>query len=128
MKKAILDVKISYCRCSKWNRKVSFQHLKQNLISNSTSNNTNTVNLSSINSVNVINGNYQNHLVLRKLFVKVVPSYQLYLTCSLMTFLINVINMESLLMIYCGGLFADDIMLCALTRSQLNKLLKFVSK
>jgi len=29
--KAISGVKISYCKCSKWNHKVSFQHLKQNL-------------------------------------------------------------------------------------------------
>ena len=28
----------------------------------------------------------------------------------------------------CGGLFADDIVLCAPTRSQLKKLLKFASK
>jgi len=51
-------------------------------------------------------------------------SHQFYLTCSLMTFLIDVINMESLLVINvvlcCGGLFffffffffADDIVLC----------------
>ena len=56
--KVISGVKISYCRCSKWNHKVSFQHLKQNLISNSTFINTNSANLSSINLVNVINGNH----------------------------------------------------------------------
>jgi len=28
----------------------------------------------------------------------------------------------------CGGLFADDIVLCAPTRSQLKKLLKFASR
>ena len=28
----------------------------------------------------------------------------------------------------CGGLFADDIVLCAPTRSQLKKLLKFANK
>jgi len=28
----------------------------------------------------------------------------------------------------CGGLFADDIVLCAPTKSQLNKLLKLASK
>ena len=42
---------------------------------------------------------YQNHLVLRMEYVKVVPSHQFCLTCSLMTFLINVINMESLFVI-----------------------------
>ena len=58
MKKAISRVKISYCRCSKWNHKISFQHLKQNLISNNTSNNTNSVKPCSTNLVNVINVNY----------------------------------------------------------------------
>jgi len=43
--------------------------------------------------------NYQNHLVLRKVFIKVVSSHQFCLTCSLMAILINVINMESRLMI-----------------------------
>jgi hypothetical protein len=45
--------------------------------------------------------NYRNHLVLRKEFikVKVVLSHQFYLTCSLMMFLIIVINTESLLVI-----------------------------
>jgi len=38
---------------------VSFQDLKQNLISISTSNNTNSLNLSSTNLVNVINGNHE---------------------------------------------------------------------
>jgi len=57
--KAIVGVKISYCKCSKWNNKVSFQHLKQNLISNNTSNNTNSANLSSTNLVNVINANHE---------------------------------------------------------------------
>ena len=57
--KAIAGVKISYCRCSKWNHKVFFQHLKQNLISNNILNNTNSANLSSTNLVNVINDNYE---------------------------------------------------------------------
>jgi len=48
---------MSYRRCSKWNHKVSFQHLNQNLISNNTSKNTNSVNPSSTNLVYVINGN-----------------------------------------------------------------------
>ena len=48
-----------YCRCSKWNHNVFFRHLKQNLISNNTSNNINTVNLSSINLVNVNNCNHE---------------------------------------------------------------------
>ena len=56
-KKALSEVKISYCRCSKWNHKVSFRHLKLNLISNNTSNDINTVNLSSTNLVNANNGN-----------------------------------------------------------------------
>jgi len=29
--KVISGVKISYCRCSKWNHKVSFKHLKTNI-------------------------------------------------------------------------------------------------
>jgi len=57
-KNALSGVKISYRRCSKWNHKVSFWHLKQKLISNNTSNDINTVNLSSTNFVNVINGNH----------------------------------------------------------------------
>ena len=45
--------------------------------------------------------NYQNRLVLKKerCFVKVIPSHQFYLTCSLMISLITVINMKSLLVI-----------------------------
>ena len=58
-KKALSGVKISYCRCSKWNHKVSFWHLKQNLISNNTSNDINSVNLSSTNLVNVNIGNHE---------------------------------------------------------------------
>jgi len=58
-KKALSGVKISYRRCSKWNHKVSFRHLKQNLISNNTFNDINTVNLSSTNLVNVNNGNHE---------------------------------------------------------------------
>jgi len=58
-KKALSGVKISYRRCSKWNHKVSFLHLKQNLISNNKSNDINTVNLSSTNLVNVNNGNHE---------------------------------------------------------------------
>ena len=53
--KEISGVKISYCRCSKWNHKVSFQHLKLNLISNIT----NSENLSSTNLIHVINGNHE---------------------------------------------------------------------
>lgn len=56
--KAISGFKFSYCRSSEWNDKVSFQHLKLNLISDNLSNNTNSANLSSINLVNVIKGNY----------------------------------------------------------------------
>ena len=55
----ISGVKISYWWCSIWNHKVSFQHLKQNLISNNTSKNTNSVNLCSTNLINVIYGNYE---------------------------------------------------------------------
>ena len=58
-KKALSGVKISYCWCSKWYHKVSFRHLKLNLISNNTSNDINTVNLSSTNLVNVNNGNHE---------------------------------------------------------------------
>ena len=58
-KKALSGVKISYCRCSKWNHKVSFRHLKLNLISNNTSNDINTVNLGSTSLVNVNNGNHE---------------------------------------------------------------------
>jgi len=58
-KKALSVVKISYCRCSKWNHKVFFRYLKQNLISYHTSNDINTVNLSSTNLVNVNNGNHE---------------------------------------------------------------------
>jgi hypothetical protein len=58
-KKALSGVKISYNRCSKWNHKVSFRHLKQNLISINTSNDINTVNLSSTNLVNANNGNHE---------------------------------------------------------------------
>ena len=58
-KKVLSEVKISFCRCSKWNHKVSFRLLKQNLISNNTSNDINTVNLSSMNLVNVINDNHE---------------------------------------------------------------------
>jgi len=58
--KVVSGVKISYRRCSKWNHKVSFQHLKQNLISNNTFNDINKVNLSSTNLVNVNNnGNHE---------------------------------------------------------------------
>jgi len=74
--------------------------------------------------------NYQNHLILRKEFVKVVPSHQFCLTCSLMIFLI-IVNKYGISIgdkRCCGGLFADDIVLCAPTRSQLKKLLKFASK
>ena len=56
---ALSGVKISYHRYSKWNHKVSFRHLKQNLIFNNTSNDIKTVNLSSTNLVNVINGNHE---------------------------------------------------------------------
>jgi len=44
----------------------------------------------------------------------VVPFHQFYLTCSLMTFLINVINMEKSIgdKHCCGGLFSDSIVLC----------------
>ena len=58
---ALTGVKISYRRPydSKWNHKVFFWHLKQNLISNNTSNGTNSVNLSSTNLVYIINGNYE---------------------------------------------------------------------
>ena len=56
---ALSGIKISYRRCSKWNHKVSFRHLKQNLISNNTSNDINTVSLSSTNLVNVNNGNHE---------------------------------------------------------------------
>ena len=56
---ALSGVKISYRRYSQWNHKVSFRHLKQNLISNNTSNDINTVNLSSTNLVNVINDNHE---------------------------------------------------------------------
>ena len=59
VQKALSGVKISYSRCSKWNHKVSFRHLKQNLISNNTSNDINTANLSSTNLVNVNNGNHE---------------------------------------------------------------------
>jgi len=53
------ELKISYCRCSKWNPKISFQHLKQDSISNNPSNNTNSANLSSTNLVNVMNANHE---------------------------------------------------------------------
>jgi len=39
--------------------KVSFQHLKLNLISNNSSNITNSANLSSTNLIHVINGNHE---------------------------------------------------------------------
>jgi len=52
---AISEDKISYCRCSKWNHKISFQHIKQSLIYNNIPNNTNSENLNSTNLVNVIN-------------------------------------------------------------------------
>jgi hypothetical protein len=73
---------------------------------------------------------YRNHLILGKEFVKVVPYHQFCLTCSLMIFLIIVINMASLLVInvVVEVFFADDIVLCAPTRSQLKKLLKFASQ
>ena len=58
-KKALSGVKFSNCKCSNWNHKVSFRHLKQNLISNNTSNDINTVNLSSTNLVNANNGNHE---------------------------------------------------------------------
>jgi hypothetical protein len=41
------------------NHKVSFRHLKQNLISNNTSNDINTINLSSTSLVNVINDTHE---------------------------------------------------------------------
>jgi len=58
-KKSIWEVKILYCRCSKWNHKVSFQHLKQIIISNITSNNTNSANLRSTNLENFIIANHE---------------------------------------------------------------------
>jgi len=48
-----------------------------------------------------------------------------------MTFLINVINMKYLMVINAAVevfFFADDIVLCALTRSQLKKKLKKLLK
>jgi len=71
--------------------------------------------------------NYGNHLILRMEFVKVVSSHQLYLTCSLMTFLINMINMEFLLVINAiveVFFFADNIVLLLQQDSQLKKLVK----
>jgi len=56
-----------------------------------------------------------NHLILRKEFVKV------FNNCNKYGISISDIRC-------CGGLFADDIVLCAPTRSQLKKLLKFASK
>jgi hypothetical protein len=70
--------------------------------------------------------NYQNHLVLRKVFFKVVP-----LSPILFNLFINAIFNRcdkygiSIGDKWCyGGLFVDDIVLCAPTRSQLKKLLK----
>jgi len=57
--KTISGVKISYRRYSKWNHKVSFQHLKPNLISNNSYKIINSANLCSINLINVINANHE---------------------------------------------------------------------
>jgi len=51
-----------------------------------------------------------------------------YITYPLMTFLINVTDMESQLVTNAPDLFADDIVLCAPTWSKLKKLLKLPSK
>jgi len=67
-----------------------------------------------------VDGNYQNHLVLRKMFVKFVPSHQLYLTCSLMIFIINVINMESLLVINIVVEVFLKMTLCYVLQQDLN--------
>ena len=61
--------------------------------------------------------NYQNHLLLRKVFVRVVPSRQFCLIFSLITFLINVINMESLLEISFVMEVSLQMTLCVPTRS-----------
>jgi len=74
--------------------------------------------------------NYQNHLVLRKVFVKVVPSHQFFFKL----FIDDIFNKCDKYGIFigdklcCGGLFADDNVLCTPTRSQLKKLLKLTSK
>jgi len=73
--------------------------------------------------------NYQNHLILRKDFAKVVPSpilfnlfiNEIFNNCDKYGISIGVKRC-------CGGLFADDIVLYAPTRSQLKKLLKLSSK
>jgi len=62
--------------------------------------------------------NYRNHLVLRKVFVKVIPSFQFFLNLFINDIFnkcdkygISIGNRRC-----CGGLFTDDIVLCAPTR------------
>jgi len=69
---------------------------------------------------------YRNHIILRKEFVKVVPSYQFYFNLFINDIFNNCneygISIDDKRC--CGGLFADDIVLCAPTRSQLKKIVK----
>jgi len=73
---------------------------------------------------------YRNHIILRKEFVKIVPSHQFCLTCSLMIFLIIVMNMASLLMInVVVEVFLQMTLYYVLPQDpNLRKLLKFASK
>jgi len=56
----------------------------------------------------------------------VAPSHQFYLTCSLMTIFNKCDKYEISIgdKRYCGGLFANDIVLCAPTKSQIKKFFK----
>jgi len=75
-------------------------------------------------------GNYRNHLALRNVFVKVVSSHQFYLILLINEHFYKcdkygiTIDDKSC----CGGLFANKIVLCAPTKSQLKKLLRFSSR